>query len=250
MGDEPRNRRSFLKRVAVLVFSALFSVTFLVLGAIWLATRPDSPIPDHWNPARPLDITAPVTPVTRWQLYAASRNGALCREVLARAGVRFSKLDDLSSGPHCGISQRGSLTSLVSAGVPAVETRCDTALRLAMWEYHDVQPAARHHLGAEVTGFLHAGSYNCRRMRTTRGTDGRWSSHATARAFDVTGVRLSDGRRLTLLKDWNGTGAEAAFLHQIWRGSCRWFRLVLGPDYNRLHADHFHLQTTGWGLCR
>jgi hypothetical protein len=36
----------------------------------------------------------------------------------------------------------------------------------------------------------------------------------------------------------------------VHRPACRWFPLVLGPDYNNLHADHFHLQVRGWGFCR
>ncbi|MCK0141399.1 extensin family protein [Aliiroseovarius sp. F20344] len=248
--EEEQKRRPLLQRVALFLLSSALSIAVLCVFAMWLFIRPDSVLPDHWNPTRPLDIKAPVTPVTRWQLFAASRDGAMCRSALSKAGVQFRKMEDLVTGGHCGISVRGSLSSVVTAKVSGVETRCATALRLAMWEYHDVQPAARQLLGTDVSQLLHVGSYNCRKMRTSRGTESAWSSHATASAFDITGVRLSDGRKLTLLKDWKGTGNEAAFLHQIWRGSCKWFRLVLGPDYNRLHADHFHLQSNGWGFCR
>lgn len=248
--EDTKKRRPFVKRAAFFLLSSVLSLVLLGLVALWVLLRPDSVLPDHWNPTQPLSITAPVTPVTRWQLRMATRDETTCRAVLARAGVGFSRMAPLSSGDHCGIAQRGSLSSLAGAQVSPVETRCSTALRLAMWEHHDIQPAARRHLGTDVAQLLHIGSYNCRRMRTARGTESAWSSHATARAFDITGVRLSDGRRLTLLRDWNGTDPEAAFLRDIWRGSCRWFRLVLGPDYNRLHADHFHLQSTGWGFCR
>ncbi|WP_424941426.1 extensin family protein [Aliiroseovarius sp. S253] len=250
MEEDSNKRRPFVLRAALFLLSSLLSIALLGLVAMWVLLRPDSVLPEHWNPTRPLSITAPVTPVTRWQLRVASRDEAVCRDVLAQAGIGFSKMEPLVSGEHCGISQRGSLSSLIDAQVSPIETRCSTALRLAMWEHHDIQPAARQHLGSDVSQLLHIGSYNCRKMRTSRGTENAWSSHATARAFDITGVRLSDGRRLTLLKNWEGAGAEAAFMRQIWRGSCKWFRLVLGPDYNRLHADHFHLQTSGWGFCR
>ncbi|TQV66552.1 extensin-like domain-containing protein [Aliiroseovarius halocynthiae] len=250
MEEDLIKRRPFVLRAALFLFSALCSLCIFALFAMWLLVRPDSVLPDHWNPTRPLSITAPVTPVTHWQLFLAARDEAACRDVLARAGVGFSQLKEFTSGEHCGIAQRGSLSTLIGAQVAPVETRCSTALRLAMWEHHELQPAAKAHLGTDVSQLLHIGSYNCRKMRTSRGTSSGWSSHATARSFDITGVRLSDGRRLTLLKDWEGAGPEAAFMRQIWRGSCRWFRLVLGPEYNRLHADHFHLQTTGWGLCR
>ncbi|SPF79091.1 hypothetical protein ALP8811_03025 [Aliiroseovarius pelagivivens] len=250
MENEAKKRRPFLQRAALFLLSSVLSLVLLGLIALWVLLRPDSVLPDHWNPTRPLSITAPVTPVTRWQLRAASQDEAVCRGVLAQAGVGFSQMEPLVSGEHCGISQRGSLSSLVGAQVTPIETRCATALRLAMWEHHDIQPAARQHLGSNVSQLLHIGSYNCRKMRTARGNEDAWSSHATAAAFDITGALLADGRRLTLLKDWKGATDESAFLRQIWRGSCKWFRLVLGPDYNRLHADHFHLQTSGWGFCR
>lgn len=249
MTDE-KKRRPFLLRAAFSVFWTLCVLAALAGGGWWLAGLPDSPLPDHWNPRKALVVTAPVTPITRIQLMRALSDEATCRAALDQAGVAFSRLDDLVVNENCGIAGRGRLTGLTSATIAPVETRCATALRLAMWEHHEVQPAARELLGVRVSELLQIGSYNCRRMRTGRAGEEAWSSHATADGIDITGVRLSDGRRLTLLADWQGDGPEAAFLHRIWRGSCDWFRLVLGPDYNRLHADHFHMQNTGWGFCR
>ncbi len=103
---------------------------------------------------------------------------------------------------------------------------------------------------SSVSRLRHVGSYNCRQMRTAQGENSGWSSHATADAIDIIGVQLSDGRSLTLLSDWGDNDPEAEFLRRIWRGGCDWFRVVLGPDFNRLHADHFHLQGPGWGYCR
>ncbi|WP_371170200.1 extensin family protein [Aliiroseovarius sp. 2305UL8-7] len=243
-------RRPILRWAALTLLSGLFSVAFFGLAFLWLVLRPDGPLPDHWNPTKQLSVTAPVTLVSRLQMLAALRDEAVCRNVLDQAGVRFAPMDDLEVDEHCGISGRGRLSGLVAARLNSVETRCATALRMAMWEHHVIQPAALRILGTPVTEITQIGSYNCRMMRTSAGENGRWSSHAQANAIDITGVRLADGRRLTLLDDWDGSGPEAAFLHEIWRGSCDWFRLVLGPNYNRLHADHFHLENTGWGYCR
>ena len=76
------------------------------------------------------------------------------------------------------------------------------------------------------------------------------STHATAEAIDVSGFVTEDGRAINLLEDWDGPGAEAAFLREVRDGACRWFVTTLGPEYNNLHHDHFHLQSRGWGLCR
>ncbi|MDE9450113.1 extensin family protein [Aliiroseovarius sp. Z3] len=249
MNDEPQ-RRPVFRRAALSVLSALFSAVLLGLVAMWFLLRPGGPLPDHWNPTKRLTIGAPVTVVTRLQMMRALDDVAECRSVLDQAGVVFDPMSDLEVDENCGIEGRGLLSTLPNSRMNRVETRCETALRLAMWEEHVVQPAAREVLGSEVAAITQIGSYNCRKMRTSRGTEGRWSSHAKANAIDITGVRLADGRQLSLLKDWDGDGPEAAFLRRIWRGSCDWFRLVLGPDYNQLHADHFHLENTGWGYCR
>jgi hypothetical protein len=32
--------------------------------------------------------------------------------------------------------------------------------------------------------------------------------------------------------------------------ACVWFKTALGPEFNDLHKDHFHLQSRGFGTCR
>ena len=77
------------------------------------------------------------------------------------------------------------------------------------------------------------------------------STHATADAIDITGFTLEDGRKITLLEGWDSEDpAVSGFLRDVRDSACDWFRVTLGPDYNALHADHFHLQNTGWGACR
>lgn len=59
-----------------------------------------------------------------------------------------------------------------------------------------------------------------------------------------------DGRRIRVLADWTGGGAEAAFLREVHGGTCRFFKGTLGPDYNAAHRDHFHLDRGAFRLCR
>ncbi len=246
-------KRSGRRRILYLAASFFSIIVFLFLvgsAGYVLLSHPKSPLPDQWNPLRNLTVTAPVTLVTKYQLNRALADEAQCRATLSEAGVVFSEMEDLVVDQNCGISGRGELSRLVSARVGGVETRCTTALRLAMWEHHVVQPAAQDLLGTQVRALRHLGSYNCRRMRTAQGENSGWSSHATADSIDIIVVELADGRTLSLLQDWSAPGSEAAFLQRIGKGACDWFRVVLGPNFNRLHADHFHLQGPGWGYCR
>lgn len=223
----------------------------IVFWAAWeLLTNPKAGLPREWNPIEPLHISDPMTPFTGMKLRRAVLSGEACLAALETGSVSFRSLDDFTAGPNCGIENRVTLRTVGSASVVPVETRCAVALRMAMWERHVLAPAAVEIMGTQLTGIDHLSSYNCREIRTPGGSGGRMSTHATAEAIDVAGFRFADGRRLRLLSDWDGSGPEAAFLRSARDGACDWFATTLGPDYNRLHADHFHLQSRGWGTCQ
>jgi hypothetical protein len=68
-------------------------------------------------------------------------------------------------------------------------------------------------LGQPVAAIDHFGSYSCRRLYGRE--EGAWSEHSTADAFDVAGFGLADGTRISVARDWNGAGVEAAFLRDV-----------------------------------
>lgn len=258
--DEPEQPTPTPKRASKVwgifrsVTGTILGLTILgvVVGGLVAVFHPDTPLPREWNPTAPLSVADPVTPVTMWKLRAAMRNPARCVAALqtgAAATLRPPREDTVNCHiqTRVGISQVGGMTAL---SPPLSETSCAAALRLAMWERHGVQPAARAILGAEVSTVHQVGSYNCRPIRTTGGTTNRWSTHATADAIDITGFDLSNGQSIRLISDWDGTATEARFLRAVHDSACTWFATTLGPDYNSLHADHFHLQSRGWGTCR
>ena len=71
------------------------------------------------------------------------------------------------------------------------------------------------------------------------------SEHATANAFDISGLRLANGKLISVLASWNTGDKDSEFLHEIRNGFCDYFNLTLSPDYNADHADHFHVDM-GW----
>ena len=221
------------------------AVLAILVGTALLRLE-DSPVPSEWNIFTPLAVSDPVSPLTPWKLDWATQDRALCLDVLSGASA-FTQMDDLVEGEQCGIAPRVALTRVGNSAIREVETACATALRMTMWERHGLQPAAREILGADVARIREIGSYNCRMIR---GSQSRWSTHATAQAIDITGFVLADGREIKLIDDWNGPAPFAEFLRRARDSACDWFGTTLGPDFNALHADHFHLQSRGWGTCR
>jgi hypothetical protein len=172
-----------------------------------------------------------------------------CISVL-NAAAQVRVMDPIEVSDNCHVRNRVSLSQVGDVGIDPVETSCATALRMAMWEQHGIQPAAREILGTDATIIRQIGSYNCRPIRTSNGNSTRWSTHSTADAIDITGFDFADGRRVRLINDWDGTAPEAEFLRAVRDSACTWFATTLSPDFNGLHADHFHLQARGWGTCR
>lgn len=202
----------------------------------------------------PFDLGEPVGVTTRYRLSALSEEPTACRALLDRAGVAYRALAPRTTPAECATADTvawargGAREAGYAPATPALA--CPLAAGLALWEWDVVQPAAFALLGSEVVRIDHFGSFACRRVygRAT----GSWSQHARARAIDVAGFRLADGRRITVAADWAGDSPEARFLHRVRDGACRVFGTTLSPDYNAAHRDHLHLDEarSGWSVCR
>lgn len=205
-------------------------------------------------PWTPLDLADPIGTFTDDKLASLTDEPARCFALIEAAALG----DDIgrtrtASEAACGFENG---VALGSAGRPSygnLVTACPVAAALAVWEREVVAPAAARHLGSEVVGIDQFGSYSCRRLYGR--SEGAWSEHATANAIDISGFRLADGRRVSVLDDWDGDASEQAFLHEVRDGACSLFRTTLSPDYNAAHADHLHLdmaagRPAGWSMCR
>lgn len=241
-----RMRRTVLR---LLVLAILALAALLLWGH---ARRHPEDMP--WTP---LDLTRPVGAFTGRKLAGLAGDGAQCRTLLRRAGVRFTALPARSEGPQCGYDAAVRFTNGGALDIAyrpeTLGANCAVMAGLALWEWHVVQPAARRRFGQGVARIEHLGSYNCRRLYGR--DEGNWSEHARANAVDIAAFVLDDGTRISLLRDWEGTPAERAFLRDVRDGACDLFATVLSPDYNAAHRDHFHLDQAargemGWRACR
>ena len=186
------------------------------------------------------------------QSFAPNTEDAACYAELRATGASFDPLPDRYSGPGCnqlGTVQLAALNGDASRfGISNIgPVQCQVASAFSNWARFGVDRAARQILGSPLARIETLGSYSCRNVAGSN----RRSAHATAGAIDVSGFVLEDGRRISLTEDWDGgSAAEREFLRVVHRSACRRFGTVLGPDYNRAHEDHFHLEGSGSNFCR
>lgn len=206
------------------------------------------PLPAEWNPWAPLDVRVKPNLLTRFKLMRLRDNPQLCDQVLSGSGLRVTRQRDSDPDAACPLSN----TLRVQGGAVALSSSflasCPLAVAFALFERHALQPAAQAAYGQRVARVDHLGSFACRNMYSRE--NGSRSQHATANALDIAGFRLADGRTISVLKDWPKENPDAQFLRQVREGACDTFNVVLSPDYNAAHRDHFHLDVGPWWICR
>ncbi len=171
--------------------------------------------------------------------------GAACLRALAARGIQVQSWPATGRGACRVNTPVRAQYGRTAAFSPAIETSC--AMLLAWTDLEPViQQAARSNLGAPVRTVRNFGSYSCRGIN---GNAGRPSLHAAGRAIDVAGFELANGRVVTMLEGWRNTRAERRFLRTIRDTACRRLGVVLGPDSDRRHRDHLHIDIGPWQLC-
>ena len=119
---------------------------------------------------------------------------------------------------------------------------CDLAL--ALYRLAEILTAAG------VVEVEHLGVYNCRLIG---GTD-ELSEHALARAIDPHAFIFEDGSECNVETDWEGLHGEpqtfcGGLLQDLaWEMHLRGlFNVVLTPDFNAAHHNHFHIDLSPGG---
>ena len=181
------------------------------------------------------------------KLAAMARDVGYCHDALAAAGVTFTQAAAEHDGA-CGYDEAVVVEASLSRwqAPEQMAMTCDLAARMHLWERHIVIPAAEKFLGSPVKEIKAFGTFQCRRVA---GYD-KLSEHAFAKAADISGFVLEDGREITVLGDFRDKGAKGDFLREIHDRACGLFDVTLGPDYNADHANHFHVDVGGQSACR
>lgn len=234
-----------LDRLALVL---LIAACAFLAGRGWLHNHPEH------NPWAPLSLADPPGWATGRKLAALRTDRAECRAFLERSGIAAEPLPPFGEG-SCRREDRQVLAALADAGVAlspgGAQATCTIDAGLAWWLRHGVQPEARAILGSPVARIEHLGTASCRRIA---GSESGWSEHATGNAIDIAAFVLADGRRISVLADWDEGSEAAAFLRAVRDHACRSFATVLSPQYNDAHADHLHLDQArrlgGGSFCR
>lgn len=206
--------------------------------------------PDRFNPWAPLDLRAEPDVFVSYKLHRLGEDTARCRAALTQGGARFTPVPDRAGRDGCGWHGAVQLSGTgVAQLTRATTVSCPLAASLVLLDRHVLQPVAEQLFGQPVRRIDHVGSYACRNVYGEQ--DAALSSHATAEAIDVTAFQLGDGHVISVGSDWQ-RGQPGVFLHRLEARGCRYFGIVLGPDYNAAHRTHFHMQDGhgfgGW--CR
>ncbi len=175
--------------------------------------------------------------IPRTNTAFANKDARLCLSDLKSNNINFAALPNKSYGGGCTANNAVSLLAIGTKVTNLGPMTCTLASGFTDWTRDVVRPAAKKHLGSPLARIETSGTYSCRRVNG----NGNLSQHAYANAVDVFAFVTEDGRRVSVLGGWYGTPGQRAFLRELHSKACGRFGTVLGPGYNREHANHLHL---------
>ncbi|HSO37433.1 MAG TPA: extensin family protein [Labilithrix sp.] len=192
--------------------------------------------------------------------YAALDRDA-CERELNRRGIAFARAEDTPgvrapvrlAGPLHGVAVHSPLPVAQRAKSRADLVDCRLAIAL------DDFAAALVPRG--INEIIHLSAY---RSKTEGGCTVKYpgEQHCAALAVDVASFGKKDGARLVVDRDFHGKvgsltcATGAAPPNELWDIACaaagKQFQVVLTPNWNAEHHNHFHLELTvhDWVLAR
>jgi hypothetical protein len=226
------------------------------------------PLPQPTGPFFVADPTTKVVPILRADapnLRYANLERDACLAELARRNVPFVD-GEATPGVLAPVRLRGSLH-----GVEIHSNRSTKSRKRSIYEVFDCRLVLALDDFAElvaehgVTEIIHSGAY---RPTTELGCTRRyWGlQHCAALAVDIQAFRYEDGTTLHVDRDFHGRiglgtcASDVAPLRrthgadELWAFVCgaaerALFNVMLTPNYNAEHRNHFHLELTpeaGW----
>lgn len=191
-------------------------------------------------------VRAAATRNTPGRVAQPGRNtGSLCG-VVGLQGEEIEPVTGRISG--CGIPNAVRLRTVHGIALTTPATiNCTTAQSVSEWVLDAEEIIGR--TGGGMANLRVVASYACRTRNSRAGA--RLSEHATGNAVDIAGIGLQNGSELSVLSDWRS--GNASIMRGLHEAACGTFGTVLGPESDRFHQDHFHLDVASYrsgAYCR
>ena len=175
-----------------------------------------------------------------------------CRNELRKLGVQFQELDPIRKSASCHVDHPVKVSRIGNVAIkPAATLNCQMAEAFASWTRNELVPASRWRFLSGVKTIRQGSSYSCRKIAGTRGTP---SEHSLGNAIDIMKIELQSGKEIDVRKPGLFAFRKRGLLNTVRADGCEYFTTVLGPGYNRDHADHFHFdikaRRSGHRACR
>jgi hypothetical protein len=203
---------------------------------------------------RPADLNvqkptrkSPGTRVASLNPTAISTPGSVCGDPRIK-GVTLAPI--AGKLPGCGQADPVRITSIDGIRLSQASIMdCKTATSLRNWVTKSVRPTFGRRAGG-LTGLKVAAHYSCRTRNNKAGA--KISEHGKGHAIDISGFIMADGSTITVEQGWQNR-QDKRLLAAVHAKACGPFGTVLGPDADRFHQDHFHLDTARYrsgSYCR
>lgn len=187
------------------------------------------------------------TPVSEAPAPRQSRRGSVC----GVRDIRGQKVDPIPGRlPGCGISDAVLVAEVSGVALSQASVMdCTTAKALNEWVKAGIKPAVGR-LGGGLSSLQVAAHYICRTRNNQPGA--KISEHGKGQAIDISGFVLKNGVVINVLNGWRDP-VQGKVLKAAHTAACGTFGTVLGPNADRYHLDHLHVDTArhrGGAYCR
>lgn len=228
------------------IFLTLFSLAFLTM----CSSAPDPKgskndiIPSQINPFADIELDEQPGAFAEFKLENLKGNLAACKAALDRSDINYTVVGTKTS-KNCVVKDFVALDKSAYPYTVPPKATCPLIAAIVLWENTVLKRAAKKHLKSPIAKIHSVRAFTCRNIAG----QGRPSQHSFANALDITGFSLKNGQKITVLNDWGKRTPAGRFLRDVRDQSCDIFHMVLSPEYNRAHRDHFHFDLGDWKSC-
>ena len=164
-----------------------------------------------------------ISTYNKYRVVFLDGGGENCLEALEQTEAVFKSLGNQGTDA-CPVKNAVRISKFKDTTLSSsVILSCPTALDTANWLEE-----------IEASHVTHMGTLNCRERRGS----GLMSEHSFGTAIDVSAI---DGAVVS--KHWKDKGIKGEKLREAASAACKYFSNVLTPETNRLHHNHFHLDS-------